>query len=91
MAKSIGNEAVRAHALAALAPQLSEALLEEALRAAKSISDEGKRAKALAALAPQLPETQRVAVLEEALQAARSRLPNCATSDDSAWFHVFCI
>ena len=41
---------------AAFAPQLPEALLGEALRAAAAVADDRDRAWALAALAPRLPE-----------------------------------
>jgi len=58
--------------LAALAPHLSPAALEEALGVARAIGNEWHQAQALTALAPHFPDEQQTAVNLEALAAARA-------------------
>jgi hypothetical protein len=66
----------RAHALAALAPQLPEderaGLLEDALAAANEVTDSARRGPILAAIAVQLPEPQCVETFGAALAAAQA-------------------
>ena len=67
------DEELRAGALAALAPRLSERLLTAGVEAAKRIAVAGYRARALAALAPHLSEPARTKAMADALAAAGHR------------------
>ena len=58
-------------ALAALAPHLPPDLLPPAVDMARELRDDRSRCEALAALAARLPDDDRVAMLREALAAAR--------------------
>ena len=70
--QAIGEEGPRAHALAALAPQLTgearQQALTQALAASQAIGNEEGRADALKALAPQLTGD----LLAQALAAAQA-------------------
>jgi hypothetical protein len=68
-ARQMWDEGTRAAALAALAPQLSGALLAQGLAAARAIGDEGHQARALAAfvreddeMSPAIPHIRRALV-----------------------------
>jgi len=70
--KEIEDDAVRAEAIAGLAPHLSEALVGEALATVALIEDHRSRAIGLAGLANHLPGDEGVVVFREALEAVEA-------------------
>jgi len=60
----------QAKALSALAPRLTQELLQEVLMAAQALVDKHHRAKTLAAIASHLPEPERAQILKQAMAVA---------------------